>query len=103
MFCKTTTAVLTMAIALSSAPVQAQVVIDVAKITCDQYVRSKIASPDDIGLWLSGYYHSQRGSQTLDLSTLQANAKKLLNYCIVESNSNVPVVTAVEKLIGTGK
>ena len=91
------------AAALGSAPAQAQVVVDVARITCDQYVRATVASPDDIGLWLSGYYHGQRGSQTLDLEALKANARKLLNYCIVEGNANIPVVVALDKLLATGK
>jgi hypothetical protein len=103
MFGKTTTVVLALATALGPATVQAQVVIDVAKITCGQYVRAKIATPDNIAIWLSGYYHGQRGSQTLDLQTLQDNVNKIRDYCIVQDNSNVPVVKAVEKLMGVGK
>ena len=104
MSCKATIAsFVMMAASLGPAPAEAQVVIDVAKITCNQYVRASVASPDDLGLWLSGYYHGQRGSQTVDLQTLKDNARKLLNYCIVETNANVPVVEAVDKLLATGK
>jgi len=100
---KTTAAVLAVAAALVAVPVQAQVVIDVAKITCGQYVRAQIASPDKIALWLSGYYHGQRGSQTLDLKTFQDNVHKLQDYCIVQGNANVPVLKAIEKLLDAGK
>jgi hypothetical protein len=103
MFCKTTAVVLVLAAGVGSAPLQAQVVIDVAKITCGQYVRAKISTPDNIAIWLSGYYHGRRGSQTLDLQALQDNVNKLRDYCIIQDNSNVPVVKVVEKLVDAGK
>ena len=100
---KTTFTLFAVAMAFGPSPIQAQVTLDVAKITCDQYVHSKIATPPQIGAWLSGYYHGQRGSQTLDLQTLQANVTKLQEYCYEQDNWNVPVVKAVEKLAGPGK
>jgi hypothetical protein len=100
---KMTIALLAVAAAFGSASAQAQVALDVAKVTCDQYVHSKISTPLLIAAWLSGYYHGQRGSLTLDLQTVQANANKLQEYCYVQDNWNVPVIKAVEKLVGTNK
>ena len=34
---------------------QAQTTIDVAKISCDQFVLMTVADPDYIAIWLSGY------------------------------------------------
>jgi acid stress chaperone HdeB len=100
---KMTIALLAVAAAFGSASAQAQVALDVTKITCDQYVHSKISTPPYIAAWLSGYYHGQRGSLTLDPQTLQANVNKLQEYCYVQDNWNVPVIKAVEKLVGTDK
>jgi hypothetical protein len=36
------------------APAFGQVIVDVSKITCDQYVHSKITTPNLIAAWLSG-------------------------------------------------
>jgi hypothetical protein len=103
MFGKTKIVGFALAAALGSASVQAQVMLDVAKITCDQYVHSKISTPTNIGAWLSGYFHGQKGSQTVDLQTLQANVNRLQEYCYKQDNWNVPILKAVENLVGKGK
>ena len=45
-----------------AAPARAQVTIDVSKITCDQYVGYKVTNPQNIAIWLSGYYSGKRDS-----------------------------------------
>ena len=86
-----------------SGAAEAQVVLDVAKITCDQYVHSKIATPNYIAAWLSGYYNGQRGSLTVDLQTLHAHVQKLEQYCYQQQNFSIPVMKAVEATIAGGK
>jgi acid stress chaperone HdeB len=81
----------------------AQVTIDATKITCDQYVHSKIASPRIIAAWLSGYYNGKSGNQVVDLKSFEANLRKLERFCYQEKNFNIPVMQAVEKAIGEGK
>jgi len=103
MFDKTKFALFAIAAAFNSAPAQAQMVIDVGKINCEQYVHQKVSTPTLMAAWLSGYYHGQRGSLTVDLETLESNANKLQNYCYVQDNWKEPVVKAVEKLFGTAK
>ena len=39
---------------------QAQVTVDVSKITCEQFRGYAITDPNNIALWLSGYYNGQR-------------------------------------------
>ena len=48
----------------SASPGQAQVTVDVSKITCDQFVHSKISTPNLIAAWLSGYYNAKQNNQT---------------------------------------
>jgi acid stress chaperone HdeB len=85
--------------AVAAAPAaRAQVTLDVAKITCDQYTGNKITSPQNIAIWLSGYYHGKRGDTTLETQALIANAKKVRDYCF--RNPQTLVMDAVEKVLG---
>src|SRR5262245_2996325 len=79
-------------------PAGAQVTLDVAKITCDQYLGYKVTNPQNIAIWLSGYYHGKRGDTTLDTQTLVEKAKKVRDYC--RRNSQALVMQAVETLFG---
>ena len=74
-------------IVFATAPAQAQVSIDVSKITCDEYVHDKIPTPDFasvsavfgslearamlsrwlIAAWLSGYHHAKRNNSIIAL------------------------------------
>jgi acid stress chaperone HdeB len=76
--------------------VRAQVTLDVSKITCDQYVGYKITDPKNIAVWLSGYYNGKRSNTILDTQGLDANAKKLSDFCL--RNPATPVMQATESL-----
>ncbi len=89
-------------LALGAVPAaRAQVTVDVAKITCDQFTGYKITNPDNIAMWLSGYYNGKRGNTILDTQGLAASTKKVRDYCI--QNPQVPVMRAVETLLGADK
>ena len=79
-------------------PARAQVTLDVAKITCDQFTGYKVAKPDNIAMWLSGYYNGTRGNTVLDAQGLTENVKKLTSYCI--KNPKTLVMQAVETVLG---
>jgi acid stress chaperone HdeB len=51
---------------LSASPAQAQVTIEVAKITCLQFVSGEIGQPRTVAAWLSGYYHGKKNSTSVD-------------------------------------
>jgi acid stress chaperone HdeB len=86
-------------IVAAAAPAHAQVTLDVAKITCDQFTGYKITNPQNISIWLSGYYNGQRGNTILDTQELTAHAQKLRDYCIM--HPEVPILRAVEALVTT--
>jgi hypothetical protein len=86
-----------MLIAIATA--QAQVMLDVAKITCDQFAGYKITNPQNIANWLSGYYAGRRGDTLLDTQALRANSQRLRDYCIV--HPDVLVMRAVEILMAS--
>ena len=83
--------------------VQAQSTIDASKITCDQFVHSKIGNPRTIAAWLSGFYNGKRDNRVIDLQNYEANLGKLEQFCYEEKNFRLPVMQAIEKVIGDGK
>ena len=80
---------------------QAQVSLDVSKITCEQFVLWKVTDPDKIAIWLSGYHHAKRGNTILDTKGLEENTSKLRDYC--RNNFKVTVMQAVETLLSASK
>jgi len=83
--------------------VQAQSTIDASKITCDQFVHSKIGNPRTIAAWLSGFYNGKRDNRVIDLQNYEANLSKLEQFCYEEKNFRLPVMQAIEKVIRDGK
>ena len=84
---------------VSSSSLFAQVVIDVAKITCHQFATYKVAHPDKIAIWLNGYFHGKRGDLIIDTQELGENTDKVQEYCT--KNPDVPLMQAVETLFGS--
>ena len=91
------TVVLTLGVATSA---NAQVSIDATKITCDQFVHSKIGTPRVTAAWLSGFYHGKRDNRTIDLQGIEENLSTLERFCYQEKNFKIPVMQAVEEVFG---
>ena len=108
-------------IVLAAVSARAQVSIDFSKITCDEYVHDKIPTSDFISFsavgplplearsmlsrwviaeWLSGYYHAKRNNWIVDSESFENNVNKLNNYCYDEKNFKVPIIEAVERVLG---
>jgi len=88
---------------IGAVPAQAQVSVDVAKITCRQLFFDKMISPNEkmLAIWLSGYYNAKRNNTVLDLGALAKNVDKVEDYC--RMNEDVMVMDAVTKALGTGQ
>lgn len=82
----------------TSAATQAQQTIDVAKITCEQFLMGKVSDPRSVSIWLSGFYNGTRNNTLLDVSTLQNNSRDVMDYCF--SHRNVILMDAVKSLFG---
>jgi acid stress chaperone HdeB len=88
--------------AMTASAGHAQVTIDVAKITCGQFLAYSVADPKEIALWLSGYYTGKRGGGTvIDTQSLKSNYDQLRGYCLV--NQSTALIQAVETVFGGGK
>src|SRR5262245_62776383 len=64
----------------AAAPTRAQVIVDVSKITCGQFLT---ASPNAVeaAIWLSGYYNGLRKNTQLDLNQFKKNADAVVAEC----------------------
>jgi len=92
----------TLALFLGS-PAQAQVTLDASKITCDQFVHSKVGEPRIVAAWFGGFYNGKRNNTVFDSQTFDANLTKLTNLCYDEKNFEVLVMQAIERAIGSPK
>lgn len=80
---------------------QAQVTVDVAKITCRQFLLDAVAPTKSVTTWLSGYYHGKHGGTVVDMGALQREADKLQDYCRL--NLDMTVMEAVEGALAVSK
>ena len=88
--------------ALGAVPAtRAQVMLDVSKITCEQFAGYKITTPENVAIWLSGYYHGKRGNTVVDMQKLLADTKTMQRYCL--QNPQTLVMNAVETVLGVDK
>ena len=84
------------------ATAQAQTTIDVAKITCRQFLLGHVGgSTRSVANWLSGYYSGKRGSTVIEVGSMQKNVHALERYC--RKNHEMPVMDAAKNALGTEK
>ena len=90
--------VVSLALVVSS-PLRAQVLLDVSKVSCWQFATYKVANPQFLAIWVSGYHQGKRGDTVVDTQRLVANADKLSDYCA--KNPDVLFMQAVETVLGS--
>jgi acid stress chaperone HdeB len=80
---------------------RAQETIDVSKITCDQYLGNRVADPDKIAMWLSGYYNTKRDNTIVEVQEFEQNVTKLEEYC--RHHRQTRVMQGVEESLKSAK
>jgi acid stress chaperone HdeB len=90
-------------LALSVAQAQAQMTVDVAKITCRQYLFDRTFSPRApmIANWLSGYFNGLKNNTVVDLGVMASNKDKVEDYC--RMNQDVTLIEAAKKALSLPK
>jgi hypothetical protein len=86
---------------VSASGASAQIMVDVARITCKQFLNDTVTVPDNIAYWLGGYYDARLGNTEFDIDVLKHNVSKLEDYCV--HNQDVTVMNAVETLLGLSR
>jgi acid stress chaperone HdeB len=79
--------------------VQAQVTIDITKITCDQYLAGQLTDANTLSAWLNGYLNGARNKTLVDPLSLRAS--DLITYCI--THTDMPVLDAARNLVDAHK
>jgi acid stress chaperone HdeB len=87
--------------ALLAAPAATAQTVDVAKISCKQFLIGNIIRRDYLALWLSGYYNGTRNDTVVETSTVQKIADKVSTYC--RSNLDATLMDAVQNSLGAEK
>jgi acid stress chaperone HdeB len=70
--------------------------IDLSKMRCDEFLKS---GKEDVGYtmaWLDAYYRGDDDPPIVDTDKLDADAKKLADYCA--AHPNVRLITASDKV-----
>jgi HdeA/HdeB family protein len=81
---------------------QAQVTVDVAKITCQQLVMEELPwTQKDVVLWLSGYYNGKRNNTIVEPETVKKDEQKVTSYCY--QHRETTVMDAVKNVLGFDK
>lgn len=88
-------------LALGALPAQAQTSVDVAKISCRQFIFDDIALSKSIAVWLAGYYAGQQRNTVVDMGRMQQNIDKVQDFCRL--NLETPVMDAAKKALGLSK
>jgi acid stress chaperone HdeB len=76
----------------------AQLTLDITKVTCRQYLIGNLIPTRSMTLWLSGYFHGKRDAKTVDVGSIEPNASKLEGYC--GGHQDETVMKAIEAVFG---
>ncbi len=92
-----------LSVLLSASESPAQMTVDVAKITCRQYLFDRTFSPRApmIANWLSGYFNGLKNNTVVDLGAMAKNKDKVEDYCRL--NQEVTLVEAAKTALGLPK
>ena len=80
---------------------QAQVTVDVSKITCEQLSKEQLPfNSRDVIMWLSGYYHREHNNTVIEPGAVKRDYNNLDQYCY--QHGEMTVMDAVKNM-GLGK
>jgi acid stress chaperone HdeB len=86
-----------LALALLALPsAEAQVTVDISKITCNQFLFGKATDSRTLTIWLNGYHSGASGKTLIDPNAMGERA--LIEYCI--ANSEMSVLNAARNVLG---
>jgi acid stress chaperone HdeB len=88
-------------LAVAAFPAHAQSTVDVAKISCRQFIFDDIALSKSIAVWLSGYYSGLQRNTVVDLGQTEQNIDKVQDFCRL--NLDMPVMDAARKALAGSK
>ena len=88
---------------LSLSTARAQILVDVSKVTCDQFVHGKVGEPRQVAVWLSGFYYGQKNITVVDQQSFENNFSKLQTFCYDNKNFDMLIMQAIERIVAPGR
>jgi hypothetical protein len=85
--------------AVLSVSSQAQVVIDMNRVTCAQYLAMPEEDSKTFSAWMSGWFNQKTGYTRVDLEAYARNVANVKAWC--QSNPKETVMAGLERAIGT--
>jgi acid stress chaperone HdeB len=79
--------------------VQAQVTVDITKITCNEFLAGQLTDSRSLAIWLNGYVNGARGKTLID--PLSVGENNLIDSCV--SHTNTLVLDAARNVVGANK
>ena len=76
-------------------PVNAQVTIEMADITCKDFAGYDAETQDFIGNWMRGFWMSQKNLTLIEQRYVKRNTQKIARYCA--KLPKTPLMTAIQK------
>lgn len=70
---------------------QAQVKIDMSRITCGQYLAMAPDDAADFAAWMSGWFAQKNGRTFIDMGLFLKNVDNVRNWCASNSSESVMV------------
>lgn len=86
---------------LLPSPAAAQATIDVAKITCKQFMFGNIVDSRTMSIWLAGYFNGTHNDTVVDVTAMQEKAREVVRYCM--ANPDMVVMEATKNVLGMSK
>ena len=74
------------------------VVIDLSKMTCQEFLTSDKDEIRIIWAWLDGYYKDEQDPPIIDIDRMVDNLRRLNEYCA--RNPTVALITTTDRLFG---
>ena len=75
----------------------AQVTVDLSKITCEQFI--VMPKADSVAIRLSGYYHGDKHVSTVDVNKFEETARNFRAACRLPDNFNKPIMQLIESTL----
>jgi acid stress chaperone HdeB len=77
-------------------PARAQVVVEMSRVTCRQFIDYPFEAQEEIGAWMSGYFNAAHHRKILDITRYRANSERVIGYC--KKHKNDTLMNAIEKV-----
>jgi len=87
----------TLMIVAAAQTVEAQVTVDISKITCEQF--NVLLKQDTVAVWLGGYYHGQHADMVVDMNKFDETVRNVRAACLRPDNFKRPVIQLIESSI----